>query len=169
MSIAIEFSLDGVAYEAFNTSGGLGTLCETLADKVDHLTYKTIRYPGHCELVRFLCNDLRLCERRELFRDVLENAVPITTQDVVLIFVTVSGLRAGRMVQETYTKKVYHGEVHGRALSAIQITTGAAVCAIMDLHREGKIPERGFVRQEQIPLADFLQNRFGRHYDQSAP
>ena len=26
-----EFSLDGVLYEAFNTSGGLGTLCETLA------------------------------------------------------------------------------------------------------------------------------------------
>jgi len=164
-----EFSLDGVSYEAFNTSGGLGTLWETLAGKVDHLSYKTIRYPGHCELVRFLCNDLRLCERRELFRDVLENAVPITTQDVVLIFVTVSGLRAGRMTQETYTKKVYHGEVHGRALSAIQITTAAAACAVMDLHRDGKIPERGFVRQEQIPLADFLQNRFGRHYDQGAP
>jgi saccharopine dehydrogenase-like NADP-dependent oxidoreductase len=161
-----EFSLDGVGYEAFNTSGGLGTLSETLLGKVDHLSYKTIRYPGHCELVRFLCNDLRLCERRDLFRDVVENAVPITSQDVVLIFVTVSGLRSGRMVQETYTRKVYHGEVHGRALSAIQITTAAAACAVMDMHRSGLIAERGFVRQEQIPLADFLKNRFGRHYDQ---
>ena len=25
-----QFSLDGITYEAFNTSGGLGTLCETL-------------------------------------------------------------------------------------------------------------------------------------------
>jgi saccharopine dehydrogenase-like NADP-dependent oxidoreductase len=164
-----EFSLDGVMYEAFNTSGGLGTLCETLMDKVDHLTYKTIRYPGHCELVRFLCNDLRLCERRDLFRDVIENAVPITSQDVVLIFVTVSGLRSGRMVQETYTRKVYHGEVHGRALSAIQITTAAAACAVMDMHRTGQIAERGFVRQEQIPLADFLKNRFGTYYDRGTP
>jgi len=163
-----EFSLDGVSYEAFNTSGGLGTLYETLLGKVDHLTYKTIRYPGHCELVKFLCNDLRLCERRELFRDVLENAVPITAQDVVLIFVTVSGMRGGRMVQETYTKKIYHGSVHGRALSAIQITTAAAVCAVMDLHREGKIAQRGFVQQEQITLADFMQNRFGRYYDPDA-
>jgi saccharopine dehydrogenase-like NADP-dependent oxidoreductase len=161
-----EFSLDGVTYEAFNTSGGLGTLCETLAGKVDHLSYKTIRYPGHCELVKFLCNDLRLGERRELFRDVLENAVPITTQDVVLIFVTVSGLRGGRMVQETFTKKVYHGEVHGRQLSAIQITTAASVCAVMDLQRAGKLKPRGFVRQEEIALADFLANRFGRHYSQ---
>src|SRR6185436_8264646 len=160
------FSLDGTEYEAFNTSGGLGTLCETLAGKVDVLDYKTVRYPGHCELVRFLCNDLRLCERRELFRDVLENAVPITTQDVVLIFITVSGLRGGRMVQETYTKKVYHGEVHGRQLSAIQITTAASVCAVMDLQRAGKLKPHGFVRQEEIALADFLANRFGRHYSQ---
>jgi saccharopine dehydrogenase-like NADP-dependent oxidoreductase len=161
-----QFSLDGVTYEAFNTSGGLGTLADTLSGTVDQLSYKTIRYPGHCELARFLCNDLQLCERRDLFRDVLENAVPITTQDVVLIFVTVSGLRGGRMVQETYTKKVYHGQVNDRALSAIQITTASSVCAVVDLHREGKIPQRGFVRQEQIALADFIQNRFGRNYDQ---
>src|SRR5213079_3198697 len=36
-SLALEeieaFSLDGVAYEAFNTSGGLGTLCETLSGR----------------------------------------------------------------------------------------------------------------------------------------
>jgi saccharopine dehydrogenase-like NADP-dependent oxidoreductase len=164
-----QFSLDGVEYEAFNTSGGLGTLCETLLGKVDHLSYKTIRYPGHCELVKFLCNDLRLGERRDLFRDVLENAVPITAQDVVLIFVTVSGLRGGRMVQETYTRKVYHGKVHGRELSAIQVTTAASVCAVLDLHREGRIPQTGFVRQEQIPLEDFMQNRFGRLYEKGAP
>jgi saccharopine dehydrogenase-like NADP-dependent oxidoreductase len=161
-----EFSLDGVTYEAFNTSGGLGTLCETLAGRVDHLSYKTIRYPGHCELVRFLCNDLRLGERRELFRDVIENAVPITTQDVVLVFVTVSGLRAGRMVQETYTRKVYHGRIGGLDLSAIQITTASSVCAVMDMQRHGKLPSRGFIKQEDVPLRAFLDNRFGRHYEE---
>ena len=31
------FSLDGIAYEAFNTSGGLGTLCDTLAGRVENL------------------------------------------------------------------------------------------------------------------------------------
>jgi saccharopine dehydrogenase-like NADP-dependent oxidoreductase len=159
-----EFSLDGVGYEAFNTSGGLGTLWETLSGKVDYLNYKTIRYPGHCELIRFLCNDLRLSERRKLFEDVLEHAVPITAQDVVLIFVTVSGTQNGRLVQETYTKKVYHGKIGGTELSAIQITTAAALCAMLDLHREGAIPKTGFVRQEDVPLRTFLDNRFGRYY-----
>ena len=159
-----EFSLDGVGYEAFNTSGGLGTLWETLRGKVDYLNYKTIRYPGHCELMRFLCNDLRLGERRKLFEDVLEHAVPITTQDVVLIFVTVSGSQKGRLVQETYTKKVYHGKVGDSELSAIQITTAAALCAMLDLHRSGELPQTGFVKQEDVPLAKFLSNRFGKHY-----
>ena len=48
------FSLDGVRYEAFNTSGGLGTLCETLDTQVRELNYKTIRYQGHRELMVFL-------------------------------------------------------------------------------------------------------------------
>jgi saccharopine dehydrogenase-like NADP-dependent oxidoreductase len=159
-----EFSLDGVTYEAFNTSGGLGTLWETLRGKVDYLNYKTIRYPGHCELIRFLCNDLRLCERRKLFEDVLEHAVPVTAQDVVLIFVTVSGLQNGRLVQETYTRKVYHGRIGGVELSAIQITTAAGVCAMLDLQRTGVLPQTGFVRQEDVPLQTFLKNRFGQYY-----
>ena len=159
-----EFSLDGVTYESFNTSGGLGTLCETLAGKVDYLNYKTIRYPGHCELMKFLCNDLRLSERRKLFEDVLEHAVPVTRQDVVLIFVTVSGTQNGRLVQETYTKKVYHGKIGGTELSAIQITTAAAACAMLDLHREGIVRRTGFVRQEDVPLRAFLDNSFGRYY-----
>jgi saccharopine dehydrogenase-like NADP-dependent oxidoreductase len=159
-----EFSLDGVTYEAFNTSGGLGTLWETLRGKVDYLNYKTIRYPGHCELMRFLCNDLRLGERRKLFEDVLEHAVPVTAQDVVLIMVTVSGQQKGRLVEETYTKKVYHGKVGAAELSAIQLTTAAALCAMLDLHPTGVLPRTGFVKQEDVPLQAFLANRFGRHY-----
>ncbi|AMJ59725.1 saccharopine dehydrogenase family protein [Bosea sp. PAMC 26642] len=34
--------IDGVAFEAFNTSGGLGTLTETLAGKVRNMSYKTL-------------------------------------------------------------------------------------------------------------------------------
>src|SRR5205085_4389742 len=52
------FSLDGIDYEAFNTSGGVGTLCETLAGKVRRLDYKTIRYRGHRDLMAFLLNEL---------------------------------------------------------------------------------------------------------------
>ncbi len=158
------FSLDGVDYEAFNTSGGLGTLCDTLAGRVQSLNYKTVRYPGHRDIMKLLLEDLRLRDRRELLKDVLETAVPITHQDVVLIFVTVSGMRENRLTQQTYAKKIYAKEIGGKLMSAIQITTAAGICTMVDLHRGGKLPKTGFVRQEQAKLSDFLANRFGQYY-----
>jgi saccharopine dehydrogenase-like NADP-dependent oxidoreductase len=160
-----QFSLDGITYEAFNTSGGLGTLCETLDGGVRELNYKTVRYPGHCDFMKMLVNDLRLGERRELFRELLEAAIPVTLQDVVLVFTTVTGTRGGRLTQESYANKIYSQDINGTTWSAIQITTAAGICAAVDLMRSGKLPRQGFVRQEDISLPDFLANRFGRYYD----
>jgi saccharopine dehydrogenase-like NADP-dependent oxidoreductase len=161
-----EFSLDGVTYEAFNTSGGLGTLAETLKGKVRNLNYRTIRYPGHATIMKALLNDLRLRDRRDVLRDILENALPTTLQDVVIIFVTVSGRKAGRLVQETYANKIYAANVNGRIHSAIQITTAAAICAVLDMLAAGDLPQEGFIRQEDISLQAFLANRFGHYYVQ---
>jgi saccharopine dehydrogenase-like NADP-dependent oxidoreductase len=159
-----EFSLDGVTYEAFNTSGGLATLAETLDGRVRNLSYKTIRYPGHCQIMKALLDDLRLRDRRDVLRDILENALPTTLQDVVIVFVTVSGQRGGRLLQESYAHKIYSREVGGKVLSAIQITTASGICGVLDLLAGGVIPQSGFVRQEQVPLSAFLANRFGSVY-----
>ncbi|MDP1690940.1 MAG: saccharopine dehydrogenase family protein [Burkholderiaceae bacterium] len=164
-----EFALDGVLYEAFNTSGGLGTLCETLEGKVRTLNYRTIRYPGHAAIMKALLHDLRLADRRDVLKDILENAVPSTTQDVVIIFVTVAGWREGRLVQESYARKIYSAMVGGQIRSAIQITTASSLAAILDLLAQGKLPQRGFVRQEEVKLADFLGNRFGAVYAPAVP
>lgn len=159
-----EFSLDGVTYEAFNTSGGLGSLCETLDGKVRNLNYRTIRYPGHCAIMKALLNDLRLRDRRDVLKDILENALPTTLQDVVIVFVTVSGIRGGKLVQDTYANKIYSAEIGGVTRSAIQITTAAGITGVLDLLATGKIADRGFIRQEDIDLNTFLANRFGRAY-----
>ena len=159
-----EFSLDGILYEAFNTSGGLGTLCETLAGKVRNLNYRTIRYPGHAAIMKALLNDLRLRDRRDLLKDILENSVPITLQDVVIVFVTVSGMRGGQLVQETYANKVYAAPLGGRIRSAIQITTASGICAVLDLLSAGQLPQAGLIKQEEIGLQAFLDNRFGGAY-----
>ncbi|WP_426240357.1 saccharopine dehydrogenase C-terminal domain-containing protein [Pararhizobium sp. DWP1-1-3] len=163
-----EFSLDGVTYEAFNTSGGLGTLCETLKGKVRTLNYRTIRYPGHAAIMKALLNDLGLRHRREVLKDIFENSLPSTMQDVVIIFVTVSGRKEGRLVQETYANKVYSAVVAGRMMSAIQITTASSICAVLDMLAKGELPAKGFIRQEEIGLDAFLKSRFGHHYEQRA-
>lgn len=160
-------SLDGIAYEAFNTSGGLGTLCETLRGRVESLNYKTVRYPGHCDIAKLLVRDLRLARRRDVLKDVLETAIPATDQDVVLVFVSVSGVRDRVLTQETFARKVYASDVSGRRLSAIQLTTAVGICAMADLVREEKLPTSGFIRQEQCALEEFLANRFGSLYSQA--
>lgn len=159
------FSIDGVRYEAFNTSGGLGTLCETLEGRVTALDYKTVRYTGHRNLVAFLIHGLRLGDRRELLKDILEHAIPITFQDVVIVFCTASGRRQGQLVQITDARKIYNQSIDGENWSAIQVTTAAGVCVMIDLFSTGKLPATGFVRQEQVTLDQFMKNRFGRFYD----
>ena len=158
------FALEGVQYEAFNTSGGLGTLCDTLAGQVRELNYRTIRYPGHRDAMKLLLQDLRLAERPEVLAELLENALPETRQDVVVIFATATGRRGGRNMQESFAHRVHPTVLAGREWTAIQTTTASSACAVLDLLAEGRLPVRGFVRQEDIRLADFLANRFGRVY-----
>ncbi len=158
------FALDGVEYEAFNTSGGLGTLTETLAGKARQVDYQSIRYPGHCAILKLLLNDLRLRERRDLLKDILETAVPTTDQDVIVIFATAAGMRGGRLVQDSYSARIVGTEVAGHRLSAIQLTTAAGICTALDLVAQGRLPQHGFVGQEAVRLGDFLANRFGVAY-----
>lgn len=158
------FALDGVDYEAFNTSGGLGTLCETLHGQVTDLDYKTVRYTGHQYLMQFLLQGLRFDNRRDLLKELLEAAVPCTHQDVVLVFSTVTGWRDGKFEQVADARKIYHGDMHGQPASSIQITTATSICAVLDLHVVGKLPKKGFVRQEDVKLDDLLANEFGKPY-----
>jgi saccharopine dehydrogenase-like NADP-dependent oxidoreductase len=162
------FAIDGVEYEAFNTSGGLGTLCETLDGKVNELSYKTVRYPGHHYLMDFLINGLRMGDTLETQRElgrIFDRAIPMTRQDVVLILCAASGWRQGLYSEETNARKIYHHQVGSEHWSAIQLTTAAAACVVVDLFREKKLPvTRGFVRQEDVELDVFLANRFGKYY-----
>jgi saccharopine dehydrogenase-like NADP-dependent oxidoreductase len=156
--------LDGVTYEAFNTTGGLGTLCETLAGRVDTLDYKTIRYPGHCETLKLLLEDLGLKHKRGVLKEIFEAALPGTAQDVVHVLVTASGPRDGKLVQETFVRTVYGT---GAEDTAIQRTTAAGACVLLDLVVSGRLPRRGFVRQEDVPLDLFLASRFAGVYGEA--
>jgi len=159
-----EISIDGKLYEAFNTSGGLGSLGDTHGARAEAMDYKTIRYPGHCALMRLLMNDLKLNDDRPTLKRVLENAVPQTLQDVVIVYVAVSGLQDGQLREETWVSRVYPQVIAGRLWSAIQVTTAAGITAVADLVLASPGKYRGFVRQEDFSLADVLANRFGGHY-----
>lgn len=154
------FSLDGQDYEAFNTSGGLGTLAETLDGRAQDIAYRTIRYPGHRDLMKVLLDDLGMRDDRAGLKRIFERAIPETSQDVVIVFVSAVGRRRGRLVQETFATKIF-----GRPnRSAIQATTAGGALAMVELFLAGKLPERGFVRQEDADLQAFLATRHGSVY-----
>lgn len=157
------FSLDGDEYETFHTSGGLGTLCQTLNGKVRELNYKTIRYPGHRDLMAFLLDDLRFMHDRDALKKILERSLSTTKQDKCMILVEATGIDQGRFCQKTYASTVYNQVIFGRHFGAIQATTAAGVCGVIDLLLEGQFKgKRGLIKTEDIPLLDFLSNEFGR-------
>ncbi len=159
-----EIKVDGLSYEAFNTSGGIGSLGSTYSGRVKELTYKTLRYPGHCDKMRFLMNDLQLNHDRETLKNILEKSIPRTYQDVVLVYVSVNGKKQDQFIEENYVKKFYPKNLGGIEWSAIQMTTASAICAVMDIVLAKPEQYAGFVRQEQFSLDDLLKNRFGQYY-----
>ncbi len=157
-------NIDGREYEAFNTSGGLGSLGELYAGKVQSMNYKTIRYPGHCEKVRFLMNDLGLNEDRGTLKQIMEKAIPKTYQDLVLVYVSVEGIKNGELSEKSYFKTVYPQTIRGLEWSAIQVSTASGVCAVVDLVLGQENEYHGLILQENFRLADLLGNRFGQYY-----
>lgn len=154
--------IDGVCYEAFNTSGGLGNLIEYAIGKINTLNYKTLRYPGHCEKMKFMLRDLDLKHDRATLKRLLEHALPTTVQDVVVIYVAVSGHMRGHFYEETYHKKFYGTHLGGHDWTAIQLTTSVAICAVVDLVLHTPTSFSGLIDQEQFSLQAVHENRFGQ-------
>jgi len=159
-----EIEIDGTLYEAFNTSGGLGSLAESYGKQCEQINYKTMRYPGHCAQMRLLMNDLKLNSDRATLKRVLEHAVPQTLQDVVIVYAAVAGKQDGELREENYVNKIYPQMIAGRLWSAIQVTTAAGITAVVDLVLSSPRKYQGFVAQEQFDLPEILANRFGQYY-----
>lgn len=158
-------TLDGVVYEAFNTSGGLGNLAQAYKGRVQSLDYKTIRYPGHCKSFRLLLHDLKLNKDRDTLKRILENALPTTLKDVVLVYVSASGKREGAFVEDSFVRKIHPQQINGKLWSAIQVATAAGLCSVLDIVLADPASYRGFIPQESIPLARFMETSYGHYYD----
>lgn len=158
-------NINGRRYEAFLTSGGLGTMCETLDGKVDTLNYKTIRYPGHRDGMKLLLYDLLLKNDRELAKNILTNALPLVDDDIVLIYAAVEGKIDGQLRRKEFSESYRNVEMDGKDWRAISWTTACSISAVVDMVSEGKLKKKGFVKQEEIPYDLFINSHFGSMYE----
>ncbi|MBU7576876.1 MAG: saccharopine dehydrogenase NADP-binding domain-containing protein, partial [Flavihumibacter sp.] len=157
-------NIEGQEFEAFSTSGGLGTMCETLAGKVDTLNYKTMRYPGHAKLMRFLLYELILKEKRELVEQILTEAKPPVREDVVYVYAVVEGWKGDQLAREEFYQAYHPILIHGKEWRAISWTTAASVAAVVEMVANGTLPKQGFIKQEEIPFDAFIKTKNGSLY-----
>lgn len=157
-------NIEGQEFEAFTTSGGLGTLCETLEGKCDTLNYKTIRYPGHARLMRFLLYELILKEKRALAEEILTVAKPPVREDVVYVYAAVEGWKNDTLAREEFYQAYYPQTINGKEWRAISWTTAASVAAVVEMVANNQLPQQGFIKQEDIPVGELLKTKSGGLY-----
>lgn len=156
--------IEGDEFEAFNTSGGLGTMCETYAGKVETLNYKTIRYFGHHAGMKLLLEDLRFKDAPEELAKRMADTLPPDPNDRVLIYVSAQGKIRGRVETRTFVADYRPIEISGERRTAITWTTACSIVSVIEMVSNGSLPQQGFVRQEDIALADFLKTTNGSYY-----
>ena len=129
------------------------------------MNYKTIRYPGHCEQMRLLMNDLKLNHDRATLKRILENAVPQTLQDVVIVYAAVTGTQDGRAARRELRQQDLPADDRGPPVvgdPGDHRRRASPPWWIWCCEQKGRY--QGFVAQEQFRLTEILANRFGRYY-----
>lgn len=161
------FHLFGVNLEAFNTSGGIGSLCEVFRGNENiSINYKSIRYHGHRDLVK---NIMQKSSGPEEVVRLFKQILPLAKKDVVYIFIEVKNIT--KMYRQTYAKRI----TSEKDITALQLTTASAVCAVIELiHDENLIVKSGingsapgeFLLQEEIPWNLFKKTIRGQLFEQ---
>jgi len=154
----LEFETIG-KLEAFYTSGGTSTLPNSYLNKIDFLDYKTIRYPGHCELFKTML-EIGLASReeidvngqnvipRELFKTVLNKNLFFDEPDLVLVRLTAEGNLNGRDHKVVYELVDRFDQETG--LTAMMRSTSFPAAIVAWMAASGKISQRGCQPQELV-------------------
>jgi len=158
--------IDGKEYEAFRTSGGIGTMVdewggaaigEWSSSGIETLEYKTIRYVGHHKWFSQLADIERMFDRKTLVHT-LKDLVPETRQDKVIVYIEVAGFNGDKYE----VKNFVHEFLPILHMTAIEIST--ALGALVWIFYASKYPETfktqfgGFVKQEDMDFAFFTEN-----------
>lgn len=151
--------VDGEAFESFTTAGSLDALVERSQGRVRELLFKTLRYPGHLDYMRFLLDDLGLARKRDQLRTLLMNGLPVVEDDRILIALDIQPTPDGptkRYEQAIRATRTDEGTWQSATLAA----TAAHVCAVADLLCQGRLPQGGFLPPGTVPLDLLRSSRF---------
>lgn len=161
----------GEEYEEFSTSGGLGHLGHTLQSSVHTVMYKTLRYVGHHEKMRFLLEDLQMKHHpKELFT-LLSRVLPTTVQDIVLLHVTARGKSSKNESPSrefSITRTISPRTIGKIQLTAIETATASSTISVLELLLSGQLTTAaattGLCHVENISYQQFVETHFANLY-----
>ena len=163
---AIEF--DGLGeLEAFLTAGGISRMPYRYRGLIPSMSYKTLRYPGHCELMKSMKN-LGLMDTspveirgksvvpRDLLIKILDTKLrkPLG-EDLVVMRVVISGILEGMPRTVTYEMVDYYDQDQG--ITAMMRTTGYSLAATAYMQSAGLIPRGAHTPSECVPTEMYIQ------------
>ena len=76
----------------------------------------------------------------------------------------VEGQKDGRLHREEFVRAYPAMHLEGKSWRAISWTTAASLCAVVEMVRDGSLPGRGFIKQEEVPFDKFLATKNGGIY-----
>jgi lysine 6-dehydrogenase len=132
-------------------------LPDTYEGKIENLDYKTIRYPGHCQLFKAML-DIGLgswqpvtvggaqVAPREVFKAVLDKNLTHGAPDLVLVRVAVEGEKDGRL--KTVVYEIVDRQDSKTGLTAMMRTTAFPAAIIAWMAAAGQISVKGVKPQE---------------------
>lgn len=161
--------------EAFHTAGGASLLPWRFEGKVDRLEYKTLRYPGHAEIMRNI-RELGLLSLdsvdvrgenvvpRDLVIAVLKPLLTSSDPDLVALRVMATGTKDGRRVTHQWDLLDREDEEHG--ITAMERTTGFTLATVGLLMGRDVIDTTGVMPPDEgIPADVYLAEMEKRGID----
>ena len=158
---AVEFPAPVGTLEAFHTAGGLSTMAQRYAGKIPTMEYKTLRYPGHAEIMEAI-RELGLLELEAVDvkgMKVVPRDVAVATMgprlrrpkspDLVALRVVVEGTTAGRPRRHVF--ELVDRADEQRGLSAMMRTTGYSLSITGQLQATGAIEPGVHTPDECVP------------------
>ena len=148
--------------EAFHTSGGTSTLPETFLGQVGECFEKTLRYPGHLNLLRTLY-DLGLFSSE---KQRIDGAMVAPRQIMARLFE--DKFRGNEPELTILRVEAHHGDVtasfsmvdytdKATGLTSMMRTTAWPASIVLQMMIDGQVAKRGGVRQEiDVPAQPFL-------------
>ncbi len=165
----IDFPKPFGTLEAVITSGGSSTLTRTLEGKVSELTYKTLRWPEHWEIIRSLkdlgfldetpIKELSRITPRQASEAILGRHLPKHTEDALILRIVIDAKKENAHQQGNAFAQAdmivrYDPKTK---LSAMQQTTGFSAAIVARMLANGTITKRGTLTTElDIPSKPFL-------------